>query len=91
MTDANTNATFTRVYRGIDIQSQVGAATALIGFTGGTGALNQTQTVTNFHYTPGAALSTLAAVCRWAGVSTTSARAPELDRIHSTCSADEVS
>ena len=39
----------------------------------------------------GATASGLAAVCRWAVVSTISAWAPESVRIHSTCSADDVS
>ena len=41
--------------------------------------------------TPGAAASVSAAVCRWAAVSAIKARAPESVRIHSTCSADDVS
>src|SRR5262249_18736914 len=53
MTDTVSNATFTRVWRGVDIQGQVGGTTALIGFTGGTGGLNAGQTVTNFQFTPG--------------------------------------
>jgi hypothetical protein len=55
MTDSVTNATFTRVWRGISIQGQVGGATALIGFTGATGGVNAGQTFTNFQFTPGAA------------------------------------
>ncbi len=41
--------------------------------------------------TSGAAVSVSAAVCRWMGVSTNSARAPESARIHSTCSGEDVS
>jgi hypothetical protein len=53
MTDTTTNATFTRVWRGVDVQGQVGGTTALIGLTGGTGGVNANQTVTNFRFTPG--------------------------------------
>jgi hypothetical protein len=42
----------------VNIQGQVGGTTALIGFTGGTGGVNAGQTVTNFVFTPGAALAT---------------------------------
>jgi PEP-CTERM motif len=58
MTDTVTNATFTRVWRGVNIQGQVGSTTALIGLTGATGGVNAGQTVTNFRYTPGAAIVT---------------------------------
>ena len=58
MTDATTNATFTRVWRNVSIQGQVGGTTAFIGLTGGTGGINANQTVTNFHFTPGAAIAT---------------------------------
>ncbi|MDB5354839.1 MAG: hypothetical protein JWN24_1292 [Phycisphaerales bacterium] len=55
LTDTVTNATYTRAYRGIDIQSAVGSNTALIGFTGGTGGATSNQTITNFTYTTGSA------------------------------------
>jgi hypothetical protein len=59
MTDTtNPSNTFTRVWRGVDIQGQVGGTTARIGFTGGTGGINATQTITNFQFTPGAAGTT---------------------------------
>jgi hypothetical protein len=58
MTDTVTNATFTRVWRGVSIQGQVGSTTALIGFTGATGGVNAGQTVRNFQFTPGAAIPT---------------------------------
>jgi hypothetical protein len=58
MTDTVTNATFTRAWRGISIQSQVGGPTALIGFTGGTGGADAAQSITNFHFTPGGAIAT---------------------------------
>jgi hypothetical protein len=55
MTDAFTSATFTRVWRGISIQGQVGGTTAYVGFTGATGGISSTQGITNFQFTPGAA------------------------------------
>lgn len=58
MTDTVTNATFTRAWRGISIQGQVGGTTALIGVTGGTGGVNAAQAITNFQFTPGAAIAT---------------------------------
>jgi hypothetical protein len=58
MTDTTTSATFTRVWRGISIQGQVGAPTAIIGLTGATGGVNAQQSVTNFQFTPGAANAT---------------------------------
>jgi PEP-CTERM motif len=58
MTDTVTNATFTRVWRGISIQSQVGATTAIVGFTGATGGVNAAQSVTNFQYIPASAPNT---------------------------------
>jgi hypothetical protein len=51
-------ATFTRVWRNISIQGQVGASTAYVGFTGATGGISASQTVTNFLFTPGAAVAT---------------------------------
>jgi hypothetical protein len=57
MTNTVTNATFTRVWRGISIQGQVGGSTAFVGFTGATGGLNANQTITGFSFTPGAAVS----------------------------------
>jgi hypothetical protein len=58
MTDTITAQTYTRVWRGISIQGQVGNTSALIGFTGGTGGLNAAQAISNFTFTPGAAIST---------------------------------
>lgn len=53
MQDTVTNATFTRVWRGISIQGDVGGTTATIGFTGGTGGINALQSITNFQFKPG--------------------------------------
>jgi hypothetical protein len=58
MTDTVTSQTFTRVWRGISIQGQVGGTTALVGLTGATGGVNAAQSVTNFKFTPGAATPT---------------------------------
>jgi hypothetical protein len=58
MSDPIKSATFTRVWRGISIQGQVGGPTAYVGFTGATGAEFANQTVTNFHFTSGNATST---------------------------------
>jgi PEP-CTERM motif len=69
MTDTSTNATFTRVWRGISIQSQVGGTTALVGLTGATGGVNAAQSVTNFHFSPGSASAT--PVAHIAPISTT--------------------
>jgi hypothetical protein len=55
MTDTVSNATYTRVWRGISIQGQVGGTTATVGFTGGTGGISANQSVTNFQFSPGAA------------------------------------
>lgn len=59
MTDStNPSQTFTRVWRGVSIQTQVGGTTALVGFTGGTGGINASQTITNFNFTSGNAPAT---------------------------------
>jgi hypothetical protein len=58
MTDATTHSTFTRVWRGVSIQGQVGGTSALVGFTGATGGISANQTITNFQFTPGAAMAT---------------------------------
>jgi hypothetical protein len=56
LTDTVTNATFT-ASQAINIPSTVGASTALIGFTAGTGGTVATQNVLNWTYTPGAPTS----------------------------------
>jgi hypothetical protein len=58
MTDTTTNATFTRVWRGISIQGQVSSTTAFVGLTGATGGVNAAQSVTNFQFNPGGASAT---------------------------------
>lgn len=58
MTDTITSQTFTRVWRNVSIQSQVGSTMALVGFTGATGGVNAAQSITNFRFTPGAAAPT---------------------------------
>lgn len=58
MTDTLDADTFTLVWRGISIASQVGGSTAYIGFTGSDGGVNAKQTITNFQFTPGAAAPT---------------------------------
>jgi hypothetical protein len=58
MTDTNTSATFTRVWRGVSIQGQLGGTTGTIGLTGATGGVNSTQTITNFHFQSGNAAAT---------------------------------
>jgi len=55
MTDSVTSATYTRVWRGISIQGQVGGTTAYVGFTGATGGVTASQSITNFQFVPGAA------------------------------------
>jgi hypothetical protein len=62
MTDTVTAATYTRAWRGISIQGQVGSSAAIVGFSGATGGLNANQTITNFQFTPGNAVSTPAAI-----------------------------
>jgi hypothetical protein len=51
LTDTVTNATFT-ASQAINIPSTVGASTAYIGFTGGTGGTVSTQNVLTWTYTP---------------------------------------
>jgi hypothetical protein len=58
MTDTITNTTFTRVWRSISIQTQVGNTTATVGLTGATGGVNAAQSVTNFQYIPAGAINT---------------------------------
>lgn len=53
MLDTVSNATFTKVYRNVDIQGLVGGSTALVGFTGGTGGVTANQNITNFSFTTG--------------------------------------
>lgn len=50
LTDSTTNNTFTNTFYGIDYQSLVGGTSAFVGFTGGTGGLNATQTIGSFQF-----------------------------------------
>ncbi len=52
MTDPITSQSYTRVWRGISIQGQVGGTTAFVGFTGATGGVNAAQSITNFQICP---------------------------------------
>jgi hypothetical protein len=58
MTDTVNNNSFTRVWRGVSIQGQVGGTTAYVGFGGSTGGVTAAQSVTNFQFVPGAASPT---------------------------------
>jgi Legume lectin domain len=49
LTDTNTNATFSASYT-IDIASVLGGGSALVGFTGGTGAGSSVQVISNFTF-----------------------------------------
>lgn len=48
--DTVTLATYSKVFPNIDLQSLLGSSTGFIGFTGGTGGLQCTQTISNFSY-----------------------------------------
>jgi autotransporter-associated beta strand protein len=51
LADPTANTTFSTSYSNIDLSSILGAtSTAYIGFTGATGGLNSTQTISNFSY-----------------------------------------
>ena len=51
LTDPTANTTFTTSYSNINLSTALGAAgTAYIGFTGATGGLSSTQTISNFSY-----------------------------------------
>lgn len=52
--DLTTGGTFTHTYTGVNILSIVGASTAYIGFTGGTGGLTAVQNIQTWTFTPGA-------------------------------------
>src|SRR5262249_43685580 len=52
VTDLNTSATFTAPSQAVNIAQIVGASTAWVGFTGGTGGLNVQQDVQTWTYTP---------------------------------------
>ncbi len=57
LTDPTANTTFTTSYSNINLSTALGAAgTAYIGFTGATGGLSSTQTISNFSYSVVASL-----------------------------------
>jgi fibronectin-binding autotransporter adhesin len=56
LTDLTNGATYTANYT-VDLVSVLGAGTAYVGFSAGTGAFDSTQTVSNFVFTSGPAAS----------------------------------
>jgi fibronectin-binding autotransporter adhesin len=50
LADPVANTTFTTSYSNINLATTLGAGTAYIGFSGATGGLNSTQTISNFSY-----------------------------------------
>ncbi len=48
LTDTVTNATYSHVYSGVNLESVLGSSTAYVGFTGGDGGALSVQTVSNF-------------------------------------------
>jgi autotransporter-associated beta strand protein len=50
LVDATTGQSYVHSDNSIDVASVLGAATAYVGFTGGTGAIFSSQTITNFSY-----------------------------------------
>ena len=42
--------TYAHTFTGIDLASEVGSSSAYVGFTGGTGGLTSTQTISNFEF-----------------------------------------
>ncbi len=57
-TDPKTAASFTTFVNGANIASAVGGNTALVGFAGGTGGYNATQTISNFSFNTSTATGT---------------------------------
>ena len=53
LTDTVTNQTFTQQTTGINLATLANGSTAYLGFTGGTGGLSATQTISNFSATIG--------------------------------------
>ncbi len=58
MTDENTLGTFSVSYTGENIASLTGGTSAYLGFTGASGAVGSTQTISNFTFTTGVTSST---------------------------------
>ena len=52
LTDATTGATYSQTYTSIDLATQLGGATALVGFTGADGGVSSIQTISNFDFIP---------------------------------------
>jgi autotransporter-associated beta strand protein len=53
LTDQTTGATFTTTYADVNLAAQVGGDTAYLGFTGGSGGLGATQSVSGFVFSAG--------------------------------------
>jgi hypothetical protein len=47
----NPSETYTQTFTGVNLETLLGAPTALLGFTGGDGAGTSTQTISNFRFT----------------------------------------
>jgi hypothetical protein len=54
LTDAKAGTSFTQLYTEVNLPTILGANTALLGFTGGTGGADALQTISNFTYTTSA-------------------------------------
>jgi hypothetical protein len=54
LTDTTTGATYFTTFKNVNLPTQLGASTALMGFTGGTGGANAQQDITNFVYSTNA-------------------------------------
>ncbi len=50
LTDSVASTTYSTTYTGVNLSAMLGGSTAYIGFSGGTGALVATQTISNFSY-----------------------------------------
>jgi PEP-CTERM motif len=50
LTDTVTSATYSRSYANVSLPAIVGGSHALIGFSGGTGGVTSTQTISNFNF-----------------------------------------
>ena len=61
LTDLTTGGTWRNDYSGIDLAAATGGATAYVGFTGGDGGLNSTQTISDFVFAEGAGIGILPA------------------------------
>ena len=69
--DTLNNDTFTKTFTGFDLASILGSNTALVGFTGGTGGANATQTFSDFSYQVGIGAAYSNAVAISGGASAT--------------------